>query len=67
MGRLTAYPFGSAYRTRRSALYRVLLTIQLCNVAPDIGGVPTLLKGSYRAFHPNGRDTELRHRTVERA
>jgi hypothetical protein len=49
MGRLTAYPFGSAYRYQGLGLTG-FYNYGYGNVAPDIGGVPTLLKGSIAHF-----------------
>ena len=49
MGRLTAYPFGSAWRYQGLGLTG-FYNYGYGNVAPDIGSVPTLLKGSNAHF-----------------
>jgi len=49
MGRVTAYPFGSAWRYQGLGLTG-FYNYGYGNVAPDIGSVPTLLKGSISHF-----------------
>jgi hypothetical protein len=49
MGRLTAYPFGSSWRYQGLGLTG-FYNYGYGNVAPDIGSVPTLLKGSIAHF-----------------
>ena len=49
MGRLTAYPFGAAYRYQGLGLTG-FYNYGYGDVAPDIGSVPTLLKGSIAHF-----------------
>jgi hypothetical protein len=49
MGRVTAYPFGSAWRYQGLGLTG-FYNYGYGNVAPDIGSVPTLLKGSIAHF-----------------
>ena len=49
MGRVTAYPFGSAWRYQGLGLTG-FYNYGYGDVAPDIGSVPTLLKGSIAHF-----------------